>query len=162
MIVLPAKETNEGAEVRLLLAECRGPSYPGFELGSATVCMQLMDLVLWNRVKSPAQFLAKSATLLAVIKARGQFQGFENYPNYNPGIKNNIQQMINIANNTKDRRSAEFAGYIRMAIQVAIAETILDPSRGTLVAWQTSGFPKPGPNFILYKTVLGNDFYFIA
>jgi hypothetical protein len=85
---------------------------PGFDQGMATSCMQLMDLVLWNRVDNPKPFLAKGVTLPAVVKARGQFAGFENYPHYSGGIASNIQSH------------------------------------------------SPGPDFTLYKTVGGIDFYY--
>lgn len=161
MITLPAKTTDEGTETRVLLAECRGPSYGSYSLSVATTCMQLMDLVLWHRVANPRPFGARGHSLQAVIKARGQFAGFENYPNYDSAIVARIQAMINIANNSRDARSQDFADFINAAIGVSNAPTIPDPSAGTLVSWRTAGSSSPGSGFTLYNTVLGIDFYFM-
>ena len=160
MLKIPDKHTDEGAETRLLLAECRSPAFSSYSLADATSCMQLMDLVLWNRVThNPRQFLAKHATLVGVITARGQFQGFENYPNYDSRIVHNIQSMIDIANNPKDKRSSDYTDFINAAMSVAAATTINDPSPGLLAAWRTGGSSSPGTGFTLFKTVLGTDFY---
>lgn len=93
MVALPPKETAEGVEARLLLAECRSPAYQKtYSLGDATQAMQLMDRVLWNRLKNPRPFGAPGATeLVEIIKAKGQFAGFENYPNYDTAIVSNLQ-----------------------------------------------------------------------
>src|SRR5438067_2501101 len=134
MIALPVKTTDEGLESRILLAECRGPSFPNYVLADAKTCMQFMDRVLWNRVANPTPFGAKDSTLLSVVKAKGQFGGFENYPSYNAGIRKNIQDMMDIANNNKDKRNAAFAAHIQAALEVASAPSILDPTPGKLVA----------------------------
>jgi hypothetical protein len=161
MITLPARGTDEGAETRVLLAECRGPAFQGFNMAEATTCFQLMDLVLWNRVSNPKPFLAKASTLVAVITAHNQFQGFESYPNYSAAIVQNIQQLVDIANNSKDKRSTVFSDFIGTAMRIAGAATIADPSPGTLTAWRTGGSGSPGPGFTFYKTVLGNSFYYM-
>jgi hypothetical protein len=162
MIALPPKNDGNGVEVRVLLAECRGPSFSSYTLADATKSMQLMDRVLWNRFNSPAKFGAKGAKSLAdIIKAPGQFAGFQNYPNYDRSIVNRIQAMINIANSSKDKRSGDFVDFINAAITVADDPSIQEPSPGTLASWRTAGSGSPGSNFNLYTTVLGNDFYYI-
>lgn len=161
MIQLPAKNTTAGAETRLLLAECRGPSFASYSLTLAKNCLQLMDRVLWNRVHDPKPFLAKGPTLEDVIRAKGQFAGFENYPNYDNSIAARIQRMIDIANSAKDKRSKDFTDYIDTAIEVAKAQPIPDPSPGKLVAWRTAGSGSPGSSFSSYRTVLGIDFYYM-
>lgn len=161
MTTLPAKGTDAGAETRLLLAECKGPLFPGYNLSSATNCMQLMDLVLWNRVANPGPFFAKHATLLAVITAPGQFAGFQHYPHYSSGIAQNLQELVNIANNPKDRRAKVVATFIGAAIQVATGPTIKDPSPGTLAAWRTAGSGSPGADFIPFITSFGTSFYYL-
>lgn len=169
MILLPPKDENTGVEVRLLLAECRGPSSSGYKLDVAIKCMQLMDKVLWNRyswdpLKDPRRlnFGVKNPQSLAdVIKAPGQFAGFQNYPNYDVSIVNRIQAMLNIANAANDKRSTEFTAFIKRAINVAQDPSITDPSPGTLASWRTAGSGSPGSNFKLHTTILGNDFYYI-
>ncbi len=160
-IALDSKTTEAGAEERLLMAECKGPSFPHYALTSATECMQLMDLVLWNRLNNnPGQFMAKHAkTIIDIIKAPGQFAGFQNYPNISSGITTNLQAMINIANKPSDPRSSDFEDFIQAAIDVATQPTISDPSGGIAVAWRTAGASSPGSNFVKFKTIGGNDFY---
>jgi hypothetical protein len=162
MISLPPKNNTEGVEARVLLAECRGPSFNTYTLTDATTCMQLMDRVLWNRLSNPAKFGARGATSLAdIIKAPGQFAGFESYPNYDVAIVNRIQAMVNIANSTKDGRNQDFTDFINAAIGVANDPSIQDPSPGTLAAWRTKGSGSPGGTFKKHTTQLGNDFYYI-
>jgi hypothetical protein len=161
MIQLPNRDTDAGLEARVLLAECRGPAFSSFNLADATQCMQLMDRVLWNRVANPVPFGAKAGSgLPGVVKARGQFAGFANYPNYDASIKARIQDAINIANNSKDSRSSDYAGFVNSAINVANSPTISDPSAGKLVAWRTAGASSPGSGFSKHATVAGVDFYF--
>lgn len=163
MVTLPPKNDGEGCEVRLLLAECRGPSFNTYTLADATTCMQLMDRVIFNRLANPAPFGARGATTVAdIAKAPRQFAGFQNYPNYDQSIVNRIQAMLNIANSAKDKRSAAFTDFIEAAISVASDPSITDPSPGTLAAWRTAGSGSPGSNFKLHTTLLGNEFYFIA
>jgi hypothetical protein len=161
MIALPDRTTDAGLEARVLLGECRGPFQSGYSLEDATTCMQFMDLVLWNRVQNPKPFLAKEKTLLSVVTAPGQVAGFELYPNYNNGIRQNIQNMLNIANSSKDKRSAACEAHIQAALDIANSdETIADPTGGTMVAWRTFGSGSPGDSFKLFRTVLFNTFYF--
>lgn len=120
-----------------------------------------MDLVIWNRTKSPRQFGATSPTLLSVITAPNQFNGFSGYPKYDGTIVARIQSYIDIANNKHDKRSQIFTDFILLACYVARAATINEPSAGRLVGWRTAGAGSPGPTFNFYKTVLGNSFYFI-
>lgn len=162
MVALPNRNDEDGIETRVLLAECRGPSDSGFNLGDATRCMQLMDLVLWNRVARFKQFLANSKTLLSVVKAPGQFAGFENYPDYDNSIRSRLQSMVNVANNPRDKRKDSFADFINKAIEVARAATMKEPSGGILVAWRTAGSRSPGSNFKEFDTVLGTTFFFIS
>jgi hypothetical protein len=161
MIELPPKTSDEGLESRVLLAECRGPLQGGFNLADAKLCMQLMDRVLWNRVADPGPYLAHEGTLLAVVRARNQFQGFEHYPHYNSTILKRIQSLIDIANNPPDPRSAGCNTYIQSAIAVARSESIVDPSPGTLAYWRTAGFGAPAAGATKYKTVLGTDFWYV-
>jgi hypothetical protein len=112
---------------------------------------------------NPAPFGAKGAKTLAdVIRAKGQFSGFEKYPNYSTAIITRLQSMIDIANNPKDKRNTTYSDHITTAIAVADEDSILDPSAGTLCAWRTAGAGSPGSNFKLHTAVLGNEFYFIT
>ena len=162
MIKIPERNTDEGRETRVFMAECRDPEASDYDLSDAKTCMQWMDLVLWNRVHHhPKRFMAKHATLLGVLTAPGQFAKFEHYPNYSAELVHRLQKMIDIANNPKDKRSSDYTDYIQAAMKVAGAPTIHDPSPGLLTGWVTSGTRSPGPNFTLYDTSGGNDFYYV-
>jgi hypothetical protein len=160
-IKLEPRTSIVGAETRLLMAECKGPSFPNYTLEDAKRCMELMHLVLRNRLSNnPGQFGAKHArTIVDIIKARGQFKGFENYPNYNPAIVTMLQSILDIANSANDSRHADFADFVNTAIAVAQSESISDPSGGIAVAWRTANSGSPGSNFVKFETVGGNDFY---
>jgi hypothetical protein len=162
-IQLPDRNTDAGAETRLLMAECKGPSFPGYTLATAKSCMQLMDRVLYNRLETkPGRFGARGATTVVdIIKAPGQFAGFESYPNYSGGIRTNLQTILDIANNPKDKRSSAFADFVNAAIDVAQSASILDDSPGYVVFWRTQGAGGPGGAARNWKTVGGNTFYYM-
>jgi hypothetical protein len=153
--------SNEGVEVRILLAECAGPAHASYSLEAASLAMQLMDTVLRNRRRDPDSFMAGGAkNLIGVVRAKGQFQGFETYPRYSPNIKKYIRHLLHVANNPGDRRNGDYVAFVNKAIEIAQSVEYIDPSPGRLVAWRTAGSAPPGKGFIFYKTVLGNDFYY--
>lgn len=161
MIELPDRKGDDGVESRVLIAECPGPANPAYTLELAAEAMQLMDAVLRNRLANPGPFNAKGAKSIAdVVRARGQFRGFEKYPDYSAGIRQNIQDALDIANNAKDGRSAAYTAFIQKAIEISKSTAFKDPSAGKLVAWRTANSGSPGKGFLLYKTVFGNDFYY--
>lgn len=161
MIQLPDRNSDEGVESRVLLAECPGPANPNYTIELVSEAMQLMDAVLWNRMKNPGPFLAAHAKSLAdVVRARGQFRGFEKYPDYNAGIINNIQNALDIANNPKDARSAAYIAFVNKAVEIAKSANYKDPSPGKLSSWRAANSGTPGKGFLFYKTVFGNDFYY--
>lgn len=82
---------------------------------------------------------------------------------YDARVAARIQAVLDIANNQKDRRRAALATHVNTAIARANAENLpADPSPEKLVAWRTSGSGSPGAGFTFYKTVLGNDFYWMS
>ncbi len=162
MVALPGIQTEAGAETRVLLAECRSPAYGSYNLGNATLCMLNIDLVLRNRLMTPSKFNAKGAkSLIGIIKAKGQFAGFAAYPDYDQEIKDRIQDMLDIANASKDSRSIDYAAHIQAAINAALPPAIPDASPGKLTAWRTAGSGSPGSGFLKYVTLLGIDFYYV-
>ena len=160
---MPDRSSVTGAEVRLLLAEARGPAFSSYLLSESKRAMQFMDCVLYNRLNNrPSQFGAPGAkNIIDIIKAKGQFAGFEKYPVYDGIISTRIQKMLDIANDSRDRRAQEFTDFVEAAIQVAENQTIADPSTGMLAGWRTGGSSSPGGSFKLHNTVGGIDFYFI-
>lgn len=162
MIVLPDKNENAGCATRLLLAECRSPAYGRYTLKDAELSMQYMNKVLYNRLADPKPYGAAGAKTVAdIVRAKGQFAGFQNYPKYDTEIANRIQAMLNIANSSKDTRQAAYAAFINAAITISKAAPIADPSQGKLTGWRTAGASAPGGSFKLFKTLMGNDYYYV-
>jgi hypothetical protein len=162
-VALPVRDNSDfSVEVRVLLAECATPLRSDYTLVNAVSCMQLMDLVLWNRLTAPAKFSAKGAkSLVDIVKAKGQFHGFEDYPNYSGAIIDRIQTIVNIANTERDTRRPACVAHVNAAIDIAKGERIADPSPGMLAAWRTVAHRSPGGNFKKHATVLGNTFFYI-
>jgi len=160
-IELPDLREESGAVARLLLAETRSPWASGYDAGEATQAMKWMKLVLANRLRNnPAQFRAASATsLVHIIKAPGQFEGFAGYPKLSDTIRKNVADILEIANNDAHSKQAAFADHVRSAIAVANEAPIGDPCPTKLYGWRTKGSGSPGTRFELFKSVGGNDFY---
>jgi hypothetical protein len=161
MITLPDMNSDEGVEARVLLAECRGPAYSDYKFEAAAECMRLMDTVLWNRMETPRPFLAPNAHSLAdIVMARGQFAGLGNYPALPPDIRHRIDDILEIANKSTDPRNTAYVEFVQKAIEIAKSPVYDDQSPGRLVAWRTAGHGSPGRGFLLFKTILGNDFFY--
>lgn len=121
-----------------------------------------MRLVIANRLKWPALFGAsKGATKLEeIVKAKGQFKGFESYPPPSKEIQENIANIVTTANSLTAYQKDNFYLHVKNAIAVAQAASLVtDPATNSLIGWRTSGSSSPGPNFELYATKLGIDFY---
>jgi hypothetical protein len=166
---LPPDSTDEGAVARLLLAEGGTPSFPAYVEAVALLSMQLMKLVLYNRLNNhPEYYGARGAKNYADVirghfgagNAGEQFAGFRNYPNIRKAVADNIQASIDLANATEDGRSAAFFTYVNNAIVVAGSEPIADPSPGLLDGWRTAGTGSPGSSSIDYQTLAGNTFFY--
>jgi hypothetical protein len=162
MVVLPPKDSNAGCEVRLLLAECRSPAYQVYTLADATLSMQYMDKVLFNRLENPQPYGAAGAKNIAdIVRARGQFAGFGTYPTINDDLALRIQSIIDIANSRNDKRKESYIGFINAALAVTSDPSIADPSPGKLTSWRTAGSGPPGGSFKLFKSLMGNTYYYV-
>ncbi|GLQ93589.1 hypothetical protein [Dyella acidisoli] len=162
MITLPDPMSVAGIKARLFLCECPAPSDHSYTPDSAAEAINLMDVVIRNRVLNPRPFMATGPSVLAVVQARGQFAGFGGYPNISPSLVTHVQDILNIANNERDQRSANYKDFVSKVLTVANASSNTDPSPGKLVAWRTHNHSSPGAGFVLFKTVLKNDFYYKA
>jgi hypothetical protein len=154
--------TDAGLYVRLFLAEARNPGQSGFSKADSKTAMQRMKLVVENRLaKKPAQFGAPGAkTVFDIVKAPGQFNGFQQYPVLADGQQQTIEEVLRVANDDSDTRQAAFTAFVEEAKAVATGPTITDPSAKGLVAWRTAGSGSPGPSFVSFGTsVSGNQFY---
>jgi hypothetical protein len=166
-VSLPARNIQDGAVARLLMAEAQGPWRSSYQEGETRISMQWMKRVLQNRLdNNPSQFLARNArSLVDIIKAKNQFEGFSDYPNYSSKLVDRLQSILDIANNPRDARGAAYAKFVQNALDVAAAATIDDPSQDEdpandpISGWRTVGARSPGSRFVKYKDKGGNTFY---
>jgi hypothetical protein len=129
--------------------------------------MQWMKLVLQNRLdNNPGQFSARHAkTLIDIMKAPEQFQGFSGYPHYNSDLADRLQSIINIAKATNDKRAAKYRMFVQNAITVAEAPVVSDPAKAAdprslgLCGWRPVGAGSGSPRFVKYQDLAGNTFY---
>lgn len=158
---LPPVESEAGMLARLLLAESASPGDPGYSLGDARVCMQLMRIVLANRLARPDVRWASAGarSLRDVIRARNQFAGFDAYPALSTAVAARIADKVRIANTPSDARQRAMRAHVALAIEIATATTPRDPTKTGLYWWRTDGARPPGTNIVTYRTVLGNTFW---
>ncbi len=164
-IALPARNTDQGAVARVLMAEARGPLDPAYSEADSLTAMQWMRLVLENRLaNNPRQFMTPGAkNLIDIIKAPGQIGGFEHYPAYAATQDN--QDRLNIANDDNDRRAERVGAFIQNAINVANAlSPVADPSPAGsfLAAWRTQRHGSPGSRYVEFASHGNNTFFTLA
>jgi hypothetical protein len=168
--ILPNQNTGAGVLSRLLILEAVGPGQPNYDATASQTSMQWMQLVIANRLKTkPAQFLAPNAkTILDIIKAPGQFAGFGSYPALPDDLAKRLNAIVAIANKPNDLRSSNYLAFVTAAISVAQSPCVADPSIAAnpkslgLLSWRTQNSGGPGSNFIFFKTLSGNSFYYMA
>lgn len=166
-ITLPIAMTPEGLLSRLFLAESLNPEKPYFSAIESAKSMKWMRLVIENRLKhkQPNLFYAKKGSnkkwdLYDIVKARGQFHGFENYPSLPTSIKKNIKNILDIANDHAHSKQKRYAAFIHAALSAAKAKSpVKDPSKAGLYGWRTLKSRHPGGQFIKYKNLAGQTFY---
>lgn len=161
-LALPASTLVAGGVARLLLIESQSPWYKTSDNTATATSMQWMRLVLENRLaNSPAQFGAAGATsLLDIIRANNQFQGFSGYPNLSSDFNKKLSEMVTIANDDSHPYQERFIGFINNAVGAATSpKAIADPSPTGLYGWRTTGSGSPGARFVEYAKVGGNTFY---
>ena len=159
---LPAAAGEQGMLVRLFLAEIPDPGQSGYNAADGKKSMQWMRVVLANRLKNnPAQFMAPGAkSITDIVKAKGQFKGFESYPTLSSKQSARIGEIVRIANDDNDTRQEKYLQYLQNALDVAIGSLIADPCPTGLYGWRTFGSGSPGPRFEAYGSPLsGNQFY---
>ena len=71
MITLPDQMSVAGIKARLFLCECPAPSDHSYTPDDAAEAINLMDVVIRNRVANPRPFMATGPSVLAVVQARG-------------------------------------------------------------------------------------------
>lgn len=165
-ISLDANSTEAGMLQRLLLAEAASPSKTQYKSSDVETSMEWMIVVVENRRKdkNPGRFMARDANKDGwdkrdIIRAKGQFHGFENYPVLAEDVRKRIESYLKIGNDYEDTRHDIYAAFLKRAIKISKASLIKDPSPDGLFGWRTEGSGSPGPNYVKFKDLAGQTFY---
>ncbi len=170
IISLPEPSTVPGMLTRLFLAESINPGHVNYKEDESKKSMLWMRLVIRNRLnhKTPNIFGARKKPgkekydIYDIVQAKGQFHGFEKYPNIDADIKNNLIGFLSIANNYNHPAREKYAYYIENAKAVAADNALIgvtDPSKKGLFGWRTKGSSAPGGSFTKYQDLAGQTFY---
>ena len=161
-LTLPDPATDAGLLARLLLAEAPNPTLVAAtaqtQLGES---MRLMRVVVENRRANPSsRWGSQGAKGLAdVVRAPGQFHGFESYPSIAGGVLSNINNILRLANEAGDQRQPLLRAHVEAVLRIARGPRPSDPTGGKLYWWRTSGSGAPSREVTLFKTLAGNSFY---
>ena len=164
-----AKNTTIGLIQRVLAAEVRLPGVSGFDLLDSERGLWGVGAVLVNRVAS-RRF---PNTFEAVIKQKGQFAGFEDYPTVPSHIEKNISELERLGNSKgeKVKLYREHLDNILFVAQKVLRRDSLDifvPAGGPYAPtlfFRTTGSSNPfgdgrGTRVPEYRgSAGGNDFY---
>ncbi len=166
-VSLPVAITPAGLLSRLFIAESLNPEKPTYVAADSEKAMKWMHLVIHNRMnhKTPKIFYAKKGKdnkwdVFDIVKAKGQFHGFENYPALLPTIEANIKDILKIANDYSHPKQERYLKFLNAAISAAnAAAPVIDPSKIGLYGWRTQKSSHPGGQFVKYKELAGQTFY---
>jgi hypothetical protein len=160
-VSLPAANTDAGLLTRVLLAETPSPEMPGYSDTDAETVMLWMRAVISNRLAKPSSKYGSNGakTIADVIRAKNQFEGFEQYPNIRAGITKRLDETVQIANDGGDTRREKYKKFLNTALKVAAMPSVTDPSGSGLYFWRTAGSGSPSPEAKVFKTLMGNTFY---
>ena len=160
-VALPDAGKDAGLLVRLFLAEVPSPEEAGYKLVDAKTSMIWMRVVVQNRLATPSPIWGSKGvkSLADVIRAKGQFKGFEKYPTIDHGVRKSIDEAVSIANDGDDTRRSEYKEFVDTALAVATQPTVKDPSQNGLFWWRTAGHGSPTSDATFFMTKLGNTFF---
>lgn len=169
-LVLPPESTVEGMLTRLFLAESVNPGNAvAYNPDDSKKSMLWMRKVVENRLAhaTPKIFNAikavgKAYTIYDIVRAPGQFHGFENYPTIDTSIKINLTGFLQIANNYSHSSRLVYSQFIADAVSAAgpnAMKGFTDPSKKGLYGWRTKGSSAPGGDFVVYQDLAGQTFY---
>jgi hypothetical protein len=163
-LTLPKGTPDSMALMRLLLAEAPSPYSRSYNATTAQQGMQWMRRVVDNRLRRRSSDVGSAGanSYIDVIRSRGQFEGFGNYPTIGAKQAENIANILAIANNGSEPRQALFYNHVNFAIAAATGPLIADPCPTGLFGWRTAGASSPGGRFLKFRTFSGQDFYTIG
>lgn len=160
-LALPAINADAGLWAWLFLAEVRSPMQAGYAARDVAESMALIRLVVENRRRKPSSrwSSANARSMADVVRVPGQFEGFNNFPTLPAKITTRVADMLAIANDAGHRDFAKLRAHIQTAIRIGTEPVMRDPTSTGLYWWNTEGVPRPGTGIVLYKTIMGNNFY---
>ncbi|SIP71361.1 hypothetical protein [Xenorhabdus innexi] len=94
--------------------------------------------------------------LVGLISAPRTIEGFSQYPNIKPEIRNRINDMVATANDGTHRYFLAYRSLIINAINISKSNKIANTE---VIAWKTYESDPPGSNFIKLFSLQGQDFY---
>jgi len=158
--MLAAPNTDAGAMERLMLLETMTPARRDYNREDSIQAMRIMRQTIENRLRTPSQYGAPDAkTETDVIAVGNQFAGFGSYPTLDADLSGLLQEILDIAQSSKDPRHLKFAQFVSDAITAA-TEAISPGARyADATAWRTHNRGSPGGRFRLIASLQGNDFY---
>jgi hypothetical protein len=160
----PNISADELALLRMFLSETITPEKPTFNLEDAVRAMQYMRQVIYNRMafSHPQYFnIARgNLTLFGVIGAKGQIDGFGDYPNIHAKSTARISKFIQACNNTGlGEKLRSFRRLYQSALDVATGRNPGAQYTPLLYSWRTVESSSPGPNFQVEFNQQGQTFY---
>ena len=162
VLTLPDASTEAGLLARLLLAEAPNPALVSREAAPQIAeSMELMRVVVENRRARPsARWGSQGARSLSdVIRARGQFHGFGNYPTIAGDVASNINNILKVANDAADQRQPALRAHVEKVLEIARGPRPADPTGGKLFWWRTANSGAPSSEVQIHRTLAGNSFY---
>ncbi len=159
---LDPPNTDAGAMERLFLLEAYTPGVRGsFVASDNLAAMRLMRQTIENRLRSPGEYGAASATSETdIIELGNQFAGFGDYPTLDASMTATLAATLAIANNPRHPLQAAYAQFVDDAITAATENVVPAVAKyPDVTAWRTHGSGSPGPRFKTLETLSGNTFY---
>ncbi len=154
--------TTAGMLERLFAAETVTPlQESSYDEADGLKCMQAIGACIVDRMNDGKKRWPR--TIDGVVKEKGQFQGFDKYPNYGEGQRQHNIEVLKWANQ-KSKFQAACRTFVNNTKQVAadtIGGTVSDPfvKDGGTYGMRTAGSSGPGAGFKKVGTAGGNDFY---
>lgn len=148
----------------MFLSETITPENPTFNFDDAVKVMQYMRQVIYNRMafSHPHYFnIARgNLTVFGTIGAKGQIDGFGDYPNISLKAADRISKFIIACNRTgMGERLRSFRNLYQSALDVATGKNLGIQHMPLLYSWRTAGQGSPGSNFKTELTLQGQTFF---
>lgn len=162
---LSARGTTAGMLERLFMAEARTPlQESSYDETDSLQCMRATGACIINRKNDAKKRWPK--TIDDVVKQKGQFKGFDTYPEYGEDQRQHNIEVLKWANQ-KSKFQAACRTFVKNAKKVAAdteAEKVTDPFKkdGGTFGMRTAGSSSPGGGFKKVGSFGGNDFYTVT